>query len=146
MSNPPNPKQRYGDMKAAIHQIPPAALIGMAKALSEGAVKYGPFNWRKTDVESMTYVGAMYRHLLAYLDGEFVDPESKTGKSHLDGIMACAAILTDCHEGGWLIDNRPPEGPAPKLLRTPGAFIGAVQEEMEASVPAKDPTHYGVNY
>lgn len=118
-SNPPNPKQRFGDMKAALHTVPPALLIHAAKGTKEGATKYGAFNWRITKVVAMTYVGAMLRHLLAWVDGEEIDPESCTGKHHLDGVAASLAILLDAMDGGFLIDNRPPKGPAPELLRTP---------------------------
>lgn len=116
---PANPKQAFGDLKAPVATVPPALLIGAAKAFGEGAVKYGAFNWRKSSVEAMTYVGAIHRHLAAFTDGEDVDPESVTGKLHLEGIAACVGILLDCFYGGFLIDNRPPKGPAPRLVRTP---------------------------
>lgn len=114
-----NPKQAYGDLKAAVHTVPPALILGAAKGNKEGADKYGAFNWRNTKVQSMTYAGAIMRHLLAYIDGEDVDPESKTGKLHLEGIAASVGILLDAHYGGFMIDNRPPKGPAPKMVLTP---------------------------
>jgi hypothetical protein len=117
--NPPNPKQAYGDKKVPMHTVPPALVIGAARAFGEGAVKYGAFNWRNTKVEAMTYVGAIQRHLAAFVDGEDVDPESANGKLHLDGIAACVGILLDAYHGGFLIDNRPPKGPAAELVRTP---------------------------
>lgn len=130
--NPPNPKQRQGDVKPRLQWVPPALVIGAARAFIEGGLPvdqggrgYGPFNWRHTKVEALTYVGAAQRHLAAYLDGEDVDPESKMGKLHLEGLAACAAILLDCTYGGFLIDNRPHalgagRGPAPRLCRAPG--------------------------
>jgi hypothetical protein len=114
-----NPKQAYGDKKCALQLVPPALMIGAAKAFKEGAAKYGPFNWRHNKVEAMTYVGGFARHMAAYLDGEDVDPESTTGKLHLEGAAACIGILLDAHYGGFLIDNRPPAGPAPRLILTP---------------------------
>lgn len=116
---PANPKQAYGDLKVPVHTVPPALLLGAAKAFGEGAKKYGAFNWRLSKVEVMTYVGAIQRHLMAYLDGEDVDPESSTGKLHLEGIAACVGILLDCTYGNYLIDNRPPAGPAPRMVLTP---------------------------
>lgn len=118
--NPPNPKQRFGDMKRRVDLVPPALTLGAAKAFAEGAEKYGAFNWRVRAVEAMTYVGAGIRHLQAYLDGEDIDPESKHGKLHLEGAAACIAILLDCTYAGSLIDNRPAKGPAPNLTRAPG--------------------------
>jgi hypothetical protein len=114
-----NPKQAYGDKKVPMHLVPPALVIGAARALGEGAKKYGAYNWRNSKVEALTYVGAIQRHLAAYQDGEDVDPESTTGKLHLEGIAACCAILMDALHGGFLIDNRPPAGPAPRLVLTP---------------------------
>lgn len=114
-----NPKQAFGDLKSKVHLVPPALTIGAAKAFAEGAVKYGPFNWREKAVEAMTYIGAFMRHGMAYLDGEDVDPESLTGKLHLEGMAACVAILLDMTYAGTLIDNRPAAGPAPRLLLTP---------------------------
>ncbi len=116
---PANPKQAYGDKKLATATVPPALMLGAAKAFGEGAAKYGAFNWRVSSVEAMTYVGAILRHLSAYVDGEDVDPESSTGKLHLEGIAACVGILLDCTYGGFLIDNRPPKGPAPAMVLTP---------------------------
>jgi hypothetical protein len=117
--SPPNPKQIYGDKKAKVQLVPPALTLGAAVALAEGAEKYGAYNWRDLKVESLTYCGAILRHLYAYMDGEDLDPESEAGKSHLQGIAGCIAILLDATEGGFLLDNRPARGPAPLLVRTP---------------------------
>lgn len=111
-----NPKQRFGDKKIPLQLVPPAATIYSAIGLAEGAAKYGAYNWRDTGVESMTYVGAIMRHCLAYLDGEDIDPEG--GKPHLAGLLASAAILADATEAGMLIDNRPKKnGSAGKVIR-----------------------------
>jgi hypothetical protein len=80
----------------------------IAIGLKEGAEKYGPWNWRSTKVEVMTYVGAIYRHMAAFVDGEDIDPDSPVGKKHLDGVAASLAILIDAIAGGFAIDNRPP--------------------------------------
>lgn len=112
--NPPNPKQRYGDAKVPLGYVPPASIIYEAFAFQEGADKYGPFAWRNKAVEAMTYVHATLRHILAYQDGEFIDPES--GKPHLGLAKASLGILIDATEQGNLIDNRPIPGQASKLL------------------------------
>lgn len=119
MSTPTNPKQLYGDRKPPVHLVPPALNIGASKALGEGAVKYGPYNWRLAPVENLTYIAAIMRHAMAYLDGENVDPESTVGKTHLEGIAGCIAILLDSEALGVLIDKRIARGPAPDLLRDP---------------------------
>lgn len=117
---PANPKKAFGDRKRAVHLVPPILVLETAPAMAEGAEKYGPFNWRQSPVEVMTYVGAIGRHLAAFADGEDVDPESTKGKTHLAGIAACVAILMDARALGNLIDNRPPRGPAPEVARDPG--------------------------
>jgi hypothetical protein len=82
--------------------------------LKEGSRKYGAFNWRETDVEVMTYVGATLRHIAAFVDGEDTDAES--GNPHLAHAMASLAILVDALEAEGVIDNRPKAGPAAKTL------------------------------
>ena len=109
-----NPKQRYGDKKVAMHNVPPVAEIYLALAMQDGAAKYGPFNWRETSVQAMTYVGAIKRHLAAWVDGE--NNAKDSGYPHLGHIMACCAILADAFENGVLTDNRPPAGPAGRVL------------------------------
>lgn len=113
--NPPNPKQRYGDAKVPIGLFPPVAILYGALACKQGAEKYGPYNWRDKTVEAMTYVHAAERHLMAWADGEDLDPES--GQPHLGHVLACLAILADATEQGNLIDNRPPAGKAGPMLR-----------------------------
>ncbi len=135
MTNPSNPKQAYGNRKLPVHLVPPALTLGAAVALGEGAVKYGPYNWRDTPVENMTYIGAILRHAFAYMDGEDIDPESSKGKTHLQGIAGCIAILLDSTELGTLIEMRPPPGPAPRLTRDPN-FGALATMAYRPTVPA----------
>lgn len=115
---PANPKQAYGDKKIPVHLVPPAATMYLGMALKEGARKYGAYNWRENDVESMTYVGAALRHIMQYLDGEDIDPDTGEAKvPHLAAAGACLAILADATEGGNLIDTRPPAGPASRIIQ-----------------------------
>lgn len=121
-----NPKKSYGDKKVPLHLVPPVVDIYAALAYWEGAVKYGEYNYRDIDVEIMTYIGAIRRHLLAILDGEWMDPgywQEVRGeqmwfppKPHISGIIASAGIIADCFERGKLIDNRPLPGKANELL------------------------------
>lgn len=104
-----NPKQAFGDKKVPLHLVPGPAMAYCAQALKEGSRKYGAFNWRHTSVEVQTYVGATMRHLMAFVDGEDMDPES--GNPHLAHAIASLAILIDAIESGKVIDNRPPKGP-----------------------------------
>ena len=111
----PNPKQAYGDRKVALATFPSAGLIYGALATAYGARKYGPFNWRDQPVELMTYMHALHRHILAWIDGENDDPE--TGLPHIGHAIACLAIAADAIETKSFIDNRPTKGCASDVLR-----------------------------
>ncbi len=110
-----NPKARIGALKAPLQYIPMTALIHEAHAFDDGQMKYGPFNWRHTGVSLSTYYAAAMRHLMQYWDGEDYDPIS--GVHHLAHARACCAILLDTFELGSLVDDRPPPGPLPELIR-----------------------------
>lgn len=75
----------------------PCSLIHAVTAIREyGTQKYhDPENWRKVDPER--YRNALYRHWLAYLDGEECDKES--GLPHLWHLACNAAFLIEM-EGG----------------------------------------------
>lgn len=111
-----NPKQQWGDKKLKVQWVPPSAICALAQGLGEGGAKYGPYNWRDEPVETMTYYGGAMRHLLAWLDGEDIDHDSKEGKTHLAGALSSLAILIDAIESGYAIDNRPKKGGAPRML------------------------------
>jgi hypothetical protein len=85
----------------------------LARALEDGAKKYGPFNWRTHPISSSTYRSARLRHDDAYWDGEDVASDSKI--HHLAHLMACCAIEIDALELGMLVDDRPPKGSSARL-------------------------------
>lgn len=109
-----NPKDRIGMTKPPISLVPPVALVHCAMAMKNGAVKYGPYNWRGEKVQSMIYLDAALRHILDFIDGE--EKASDSGVHHLAHAMACCAILLDAFEGGFVKDTRPPKGPAPDAI------------------------------
>ena len=100
-----DPKGQAGAAKPQLQLIPPCFSESLAAAMKLGAEKYGPWNWRQNQVESMTYIGAIKRHIDKYLDGEDVAPDS--GISHLGHIAASCAILLDAKKHGMLVDTRP---------------------------------------
>ena len=71
----------------------PVSLITAVTAIREyGCSKYhDPDNWRK--VEAQRYRDALYRHWLAYLNGERNDPES--GYPHLWHLACNVAFLIE---------------------------------------------------
>lgn len=109
-----NPKDLIGIKKPQIGLLPGAGKIYGALAMQDGAAKYGPYNWRDKKVRYTIYLDALERHLLALRDGENVAPDS--GLPHLGHIIACASILADAVEGGFIIDDRPLPGPSGSTL------------------------------
>jgi len=100
-----NPKTAFGIQKTPLHLVPPPALIAEAEVFGLGARKYGPYNWREHSVSSSIYQAAALRHLMAWWEGQDIDPES--GQSHLAHARACLGILLDAAAHGRLNDDRP---------------------------------------
>jgi hypothetical protein len=110
-----NPKDRIGIKKPQLDLVPPALRVYAALAFKDGAAKYGPYNWRQNDVKASIYYAAVGRHLDAWFEGENYADDS--GVPHLAHAAAGLAILIDALENDNLIDDRPPSGPTPKLIR-----------------------------
>lgn len=100
-----DPKATCAIQKPQLQLVPPCFEEAVAGALLQGNERYGPWNWRSNQVPLMTYLGAIRRHLNAYLDGEDNAPDS--GISHLGHIAASCAILLDAKKQGTLVDDRP---------------------------------------
>jgi hypothetical protein len=103
-----NPKDLIGFRKPPIALCPPTLWLYASLAMKLGAKKYGPYNWRNKSVSAMTYVNALLRHTLSYLDGEENDRES--GTKHLAHAAACIGILLDAEVNNKLINDRPMPG------------------------------------
>jgi hypothetical protein len=100
-----NPKDALGSDRLPLNLIPPISKAAMSLAMLEGALKYGPYNWREAGVRTSIYISAIHRHLDKFADGEDTDP--KTGVHHLASIMASCAIVLDSIHAGNLTDDRP---------------------------------------
>lgn len=109
-----NPKDLLGIKKVQLGLFPAAGSILGAAVMTNGAEKYGAYNWRKKNVRLTVYLDAMERHLLAIRDGQDNDLES--GLPHIGHILANAAIIADAQNNDNLIDDRPTVGPAASLL------------------------------
>ena len=110
-----NPKDLVGVKKVQLNLVPAASMIYQAIAMEDGAQKYGPYNWRENKVLASIYLAACQRHLQQWQDGEECASDSK--KPHLAHAIACLGILIDAYETGNLVDDRPTEGVASKLLQ-----------------------------
>lgn len=101
-----NPKDAVGIRKVAMSAIPAQPLMEMGLAMMEGARKYGRHNYRIAGVRSSVYYDAALRHLMAWWEGEDVDPDS--GLPHLVKAMACLCVIRDSTIRGNVVDDRPP--------------------------------------
>lgn len=103
-----NPKAAMGALKAPMGYCPPTAIIEMEAVMAGGGWKYGPYNFRDTKIDAMTYIGAIDRHFKLWQDG--VDSDKESGRSHLAHIMACCALALDAQHTGSFTDNRHKSG------------------------------------
>jgi len=112
-----NPKDLIGSTKVDLALIPASAEIACALAMTDGGLKYDPYNWREDGkpIQARVYVSALRRHLQKWFEGEELDEDS--GVHHLGHAMACAAILIDAQACSNLADNRPIKGSASRLLK-----------------------------
>lgn len=108
-----NPKDKAGSQKVPLRFVPPSLLIQVAGPLSQGADKYGSYDWRKDPISLTLHLEAVERHLAAYKDGE--DKATDSGFSHLAHAAATLGVIMDAEAFGTLIDDRT-KGPAGKLL------------------------------
>ena len=90
--------------KPGISNVPAVAFFALGQAMTDGAKKYGRFNWRETGSTVSVFVDAMARHLLGYYVGEDHAKDSRV--HHLAHLMAGAAILLDAELHGVLKDDR----------------------------------------
>jgi hypothetical protein len=83
--------------------LPTAPLRAISEVLTFGAKKYAAHNWRG-GLEYSRLIGAAYRHLSAFNDGEDKDPES--GLSHLAHLGCCVMFLLEQEAKGTGQDDR----------------------------------------
>jgi hypothetical protein len=101
-----NPKDAVGIRKAPMSAVPAQPLLELGLAMMEGARKYGRHNYRIAGVRASVYYDAALRHLMAWWEGEDIDPDS--GLPHLVKAMACLCVIRDSVINGNWVDDRPP--------------------------------------
>jgi hypothetical protein len=95
--------KKYDGDKPDLSIVPRSALEGMARAFMVGEKKYGRYNFTK-GFASHRLISACLRHVVAWQDGESLDPE--TGNHHLWHALASLAMLLECERLGTLEDTR----------------------------------------
>lgn len=101
-----NPKDAVGVAKAPMSTVPTQVIAELGIAMMEGARKYGRSNYRIAGCRSSVYYDAAMRHLMAWWEGQDIDPDS--GLSHVSKAIASLAVLRDCQINGNAVDDRPP--------------------------------------
>jgi len=110
-----NPKDAAAESRVPLHLLPAITMIAGAMACRQGAIDYGPYNWREKPISLSKYLGAIGRHLERLKDGEWIDPKSK--QPHFGHIIATSGILMDAAHAGTLIYDLPKvDGAASHLL------------------------------
>lgn len=97
------PRNKEG--KPAICLVDPGFIRSVARVMGFGVEKYGLWDWMK-GYDFSTCYDCTQRHLLAWWDGEDLDPES--GEHHLAHAAANLMMLLFYHRQGRTdLDNRP---------------------------------------
>ncbi len=104
-----NPKDSLGIKKVPLHAVPTKPLLELGLAMMEGGRKYGSHNYRKIGVKMSTYYDASMRHLMAWWEGEDIDPDS--GIHHVIKAIASLFVVRDSMHMGNCVDDRPPVYP-----------------------------------
>lgn len=94
---------KFDGEKPDISLIPREALEGTAKVLMFGANKYGRYNWLG-GFEWHRLTAASLRHIIAFNEGEDLDPES--GMLHIYHAICCLSMLATHYERGLGKDDR----------------------------------------
>lgn len=129
-----NPKDTIGSTKLDMGLVPDTAVASMALAFTEGALKYGRYNWRIAGVRASIYHAAARRHLAKWWNGEQCD--QSTGVPHLASVMACCAILLDAASMGKISDDRPPSNlGVPVAIDYSAMTVKALMQKFEGHDP-----------
>ena len=102
-----NPKDAVGVRKVPLSTVSSTVLMELGLAMLEGDRKYGRHNYRVIGVRTSVYYDAAMRHLMAWWEGEDIDPDS--GLSHITKAMSCLCVLRDAMINSKVCDDRPPK-------------------------------------
>lgn len=102
-----NPKDAVGIAKAPMSTVSSPVIMEMGLAMMEGARKYGRHNYRAVGVRASVYYDALMRHMMAWWEGEDIDPDS--GLCHITKALTCLAVLRDSMIMENWKDDRPPK-------------------------------------
>ncbi len=115
---------KHNQGKPRVELVPPEAILAMARVFgAAAATKYPAWNYLTGDGLSHTALAAAaMRHLLAYLQGEDVDPEF--GEKHIAHALCSLSMLLTSIERGKGKDDRWKPEPSAEFLTTDLLDIG----------------------
>lgn len=134
MNKESNPKDAVGVKKVPFSTVPAEVIADIALGMLEGARKYGRHNYRIAGVRASVYYDAALRHLMAWWEGEDIDPDS--GLHHVTKALTSLTVLRDAMLNEKVTDDRPPSFLHVDWVRS----ANAKAEEIIAKYPvALDP-------
>lgn len=139
-SKPTNPKDIVGSGKLPLHLVSPALPAAASVGLLNGLLKYGRSNYRETGVRASIYYDALVRHMNAWFDGEWEDPDDNV--PHLCAAAACLNIILDAYFQDKLEDDRNYSGQAHR--RAVEVFTPYVQHLKELHADKTPAHHYTI--
>lgn len=133
-----NPKDMVGVRKAPMSTVPATVLAEIGVAMLEGASKYGRHNYRAVGVRGSVYYDGVMRHLMAWWEGEDIDPDS--GMSHVTKAITSLVVLRDAMMQRKFTDDRPPRA----LPFYPALNAGAA--DIIDRYADRNPVHYTITH
>lgn len=130
-----NPKDAVGTSKVPMSTVPGPVMMEVGLAMLEGARKYGRHNYRAYGARGSVYYDAAMRHILAWWEGQDIDPDS--GLSHISKCIATLVVMRDTMINGKLVDDRPPaskDGWIDELNKAAAKIIEKYPDAQEAHV------------
>ena len=100
-----NPKDSIGTKKVPLSGMPAPVLMECGLVKLHGDLKYGRYNWRDAGVRASVYYDACMRHLMAWWEGEDIDPDS--GEHHIAHAITGLSVLRDAQMQSNCTDDRP---------------------------------------
>ena len=94
---------KWDDTKAPLGLLDRYALEQTSLVMGFGAAKYGRDNWRG-GIAYSRLINAALRHLMAFNDGEDIDPES--GLPHTAHLACCVMFLQNMEHTRKDLDDR----------------------------------------
>lgn len=132
-----NPKDVVGTRKAPMSTVPAGVVAEIGVGMLEGAVKgYGRHNYRVAGIRASVYYDAAMRHLMAWWEGEDIDPDS--GVSHVAKALCTLVVLRDgMMQEFWTDDRAPRARPFyPELNERAAALVDKYAD--------REPRHYTI--